>query len=170
LSDAALTVLVNDGIFPMKGIHGDYACVVLGQAPVIAQQMQQQGVPVYQLSATDPAAFDRVLGGMREYAGYVLIIADSQWGRRAVNSTRLNQLIRMATQDASLAVFMGNAYHLSPWKGLDKASGLVISYQNSGEAQQAVLKFMHGEIGATGRLPVSVKNWFEAGNGKTVIE
>jgi beta-glucosidase-like glycosyl hydrolase len=170
LHDAALTVLVNDGLMPMKGVPENYACVVVGQVPQIAQHMQQQRVPVYALSTTDPAAFDKVLSGMPPYAGYVLIIADSQWGRRTVNNTRRSQLIRLATQGSSLAVFMGNAYHLSPWKGLDRASGLVVSYQNSLEAQQAVLKLMNGAIGANGRLPVSVKNWFRAGNGKVVVE
>ncbi|MCA1744861.1 MAG: hypothetical protein LC643_03975 [Bacteroidales bacterium] len=170
LHDAALTVLVNDGLMPMKGVPENYACVVVGQAPHIARQMQQQGVPVYALSTTDPAAFDKVLSGMQPYAGYVLIVADSQWGRRAVNSTRRSQLIRLATHGSSLTVFMGNAYHLSPWKGLDRASGLVISYQNSLEAQQAVLKLMNGAIGANGRLPVSVKNWFRAGSGEAVVK
>lgn len=43
LSDAALTVLVNDHMLPMVGVPGEYACIVVGQAPVIALQMQQQG-------------------------------------------------------------------------------------------------------------------------------
>lgn len=170
LHDAALTVLVNDHMLPMLGVPENYACVVVGQAPHIAQHMQQQGVPVYALSTTDPGAFDKVLSGMRPYAGYILIVADSQWGRRAANSARRSQLIRLTTQGSSLAVFMGNAYHLSSWKGLDSASGLVISYQNTQEAQQAVLKLMNGEIGANGRLPVSVKNWFNAGSGEVVVK
>ena len=168
LSDAALTVLVNDGILPMKVIPDNYACIVLGNAPFIAQQMQQQGVAVYHLPASDPVSFDKVLNGMGKYDGYFLIIADSQWGRRAANSSRRNQLIRLATHGASLSVFMGNAYHLSPWKGLEGASALVISYQNSREAQRSVLKLISGETGANGRLPVSVRNWFAAGSGEAV--
>lgn len=170
LHDAALTVLVNDHLLPMKDVPKHYACVVVGQAPHIAQYMQQQGVPVYALSTTDPAAFDKVLSGMRPYDGYILVMADSQWGRRTENSTRRNQLVRLANQGSSLAVFMGNAYHLSSWKGLDSASGLVISYQNTLGAQQAVLKLMNGDIGANGLLPVSVKNWFAAGSGVEVVK
>jgi hypothetical protein len=65
---------------------------------------------------------------------------------------------------------MGNAYHLAPWKELEKTSGLIITYQNTREAEQSILKLFRGEIGANGRLPVSVKNWFEAGSGALVGE
>ncbi len=168
LHDAALTVLVNDGILHLKGIPENFACVVVGQVPLISEHMQQRGVPVYSLSTTDPAAFDRVLKGMGQYAGYLLIIADSQWGRRTANSARRNQLMQLTGKGSTLVVFMGNAYHLSPWKGLESASGLVLTYQNSREAQQSVLNLINGEIGANGRLPVSVRNWFNAGSGEVV--
>jgi len=170
LYDAALTVLINDSILPVNEEQNDISCIILGNAPLIAAEMEKQGKNVYILPTSNDLVFDRVLEGVEPSNAYIFIIADSQWGRRRINSSRREQLIHLACNTPTISVFMGNPYHLSSWRSLEKSSALVLSYQNSIQAQQSVIRLLNGEIGANGRLPVSIRNWFEAGRGEIVIK
>jgi beta-N-acetylhexosaminidase len=169
--DASLTVLINSGsILPLSSdAYSGYACVILGEAPVIQKSMLTElGLPVYQLPVNDPGTFDLNMGRLQKYEKYIVIIADTRWGRQASNSLRRNRIVNLAQKGGSVAFFMGNCYHLSVWNGLDSAASLVVTYQNNEGAQNSVLRLIKGEIGADGKLPVSVKGMFKASDGLQV--
>lgn len=168
LYNAALTVLRNENeALPLSGgFSGNYACVVLGSAPSLSADIRNQfKLPVYELSTSDGAAFDRVISTLNRYDGFVIVVADTRWGRLAANQTRKMRLMRLAEKGQSVSVFMGNAYHLASWSGLTKSTALIVSYQNNVFAERAVMQLLQGKITANGQLPVSVGELFNAGDG-----
>ncbi|WP_052345559.1 glycoside hydrolase family 3 protein [Alkaliflexus imshenetskii] len=168
LHNAALTVLRNENeALPLSGgFSGNYACVVLGSAPSLSADIRIQfKLPVYELSTSDGAAFDRVISSLDRYDGFVIVVADTRWGRLAANQARKMRLMRLAEKGRSVSVFMGNAYHLASWSGLTKSTALIVSYQNNVFAERAVMQLLQGKITANGQLPVSVGELFNAGDG-----
>ncbi len=167
LYEASLTVLKNNQVFPLV-LNKDEktACIVVGEAPVFIEGFVKHfDIPVFELSSTDGLAFDKTLALASKFNRYILVVADSRWGRQKVNNARQARLMQLALNDCSLALFMGNAYHLRDWNKLRDVAGLAVVYQNSEEAQQAMLSFLFGEFNATGRLPVSIEGLFNVGDG-----
>lgn len=168
LYNAAITTLKNENatLPVLNGLPSNYACVVLGSAPSLSSGISNQyKLPVYELSVSDGAAFDRVISTLDRYDGFIIVVADTRWGRLAANQARKLRLMRLAEKGQSISLFMGNAYHLASWSGLTKSSALVVSYQNNEFAERALMELLRGNISSSGRLPVSVGELFKAGAG-----
>ena len=168
LYEASVTVLNNrQNVFPfVTKPELNTSVVVVGEAPVLSKGIQERfGGPVYYLSATDGTAFDKQFSLINPCDRYIVVIADSQWGRRNENYARKERLEALACRDQSVVLFLGHAYHLRSWDRLKNSAGLAIVYQNTDEAQDALLRFISGEIKASGQLPVTVGNMYKAGDG-----
>jgi beta-glucosidase-like glycosyl hydrolase len=156
LFDAALTVVKKDT--SEINTTKNYACVVLGDVPWFQKGVTDDfKMPVYKLSTTDGAAFDRTISTLAKHDGYIIVIADSRWGRVTANASRRDQIMKLASKGRSSVIFMGNVYHLSSWSGLQNAKTLVVTYQSSEGAQNSALRFLSGAIRGTGKLSVYVK-------------
>ncbi|HHU56849.1 MAG TPA: hypothetical protein GXZ39_00980 [Bacteroidales bacterium] len=166
LYEAALTVLHNEAVLPFASKRLDQQEVLLlGTAPVLRDSLRSLGLKVQNLALHDPAAFRRQLAGVGEEVGLIFVIGDSQWGRRAANAALRQEVIQLLKRKQALTVFMGNAYHLAPWRELDASGALVLAYENNDRTQEAVWRLLTGHIGANGRLPVSISQWYAAGSG-----
>jgi len=80
-----------------------------------------------------------------------------------------NVLLRELTkpgQQVVLSIF-GSAYAAAKVRDFDRASAVVMAYQESPEAQQLAAQLIFGGIGAVGKLPVTVANNLPAGFGLT---
>lgn len=168
LYQSSVTILNNkEKVFPFKESDDEKtACIVVGDAPVFVSGFKERfGIPVYELSASNSNAFDKTLASIGKFDRYVLIIADTRWGRLRENNARQERLMQLALKNVSTVLFMGNAYHLKSWNRLKDASGLAVIYQNTNEAQQAMFDFLIGEVKATGKLPVSVGGMYLVGDG-----
>src|SRR5690554_961650 len=166
LYEAALTVLHNEAVLPFASKRLDQQEVLLlGTAPVLRDSLRSLGLKVQNLALHDPAAFRRQLAGIGEEVGLIFVIGDSQWGRRAANAALRQEVIQLLKRKQALTVFMGNAYHLAPWRELDASGALVLAYENNDRTQEAVWRLLTGQIGADGRLPVTIGQWYAAGSG-----
>jgi beta-glucosidase-like glycosyl hydrolase len=64
-----------------------------------------------------------------------------------------------------VVTFYASPYQLSAITDVRKIPALLIAYQDNAAAWRAVARFLNGEIGADGKLPVSVKSYFKEGDG-----
>ncbi|WP_221465152.1 glycoside hydrolase family 3 protein [Flammeovirga kamogawensis] len=64
-----------------------------------------------------------------------------------------------------IVVFLGNAYTLRTFKGIENSSGLLLTYQNNQALRKAVSKVILGEIQPKGTLPVTIDKRFKEGLG-----
>ena len=69
-------------------------------------------------------------------------------------------------QQVILSVF-GSAYAVAKVRDYDRASAVVLAYQESPDAQQLAAQLIFGGIGAVGKLPVTVANNLPIGFGLT---
>ncbi|RZK52914.1 MAG: hypothetical protein EOO59_13075, partial [Hymenobacter sp.] len=65
-----------------------------------------------------------------------------------------------------LSVF-GSAYAVAKVRDYDRASAVVLAYQESPDAQQLAAQLIFGGVGAVGKLPVTVASNLPAGSGLT---
>lgn len=168
LYEASVTILNNkNGVLPFD-LNSDKktACIVIGDAPAFITGFKEKSdIPLFQLSSTDGSAFDKVLNSVGKFERYILVIADSRWGRLNDNQARKARVLKLSENNSSVVLFMGNAYHLKSWEQLKDTEALALVYQDTEEAQEAILRFLMGEIKANGRLPVSVGDIYKAGDG-----
>ena len=68
----------------------------------------------------------------------------------------------MAQKNAAFALF-GNPYNLSQWPGLEHSKALLVAYQKEDFMQKAAAAVFKNQLIATGRLPVSVNEFFKYG-------
>jgi beta-glucosidase-like glycosyl hydrolase len=164
LYDAALTALKFDTthLF-VDDKHTAYALV--GGDDVFFNRLNQafKGT-VVNIPLNNPANFDAAVKRLSEFKKRVLIVADGSWGRKSEHFAQKEQINGLLDQDA-LVLFMSNPYYLSDWKELNTAGGVILSYQSNSCALESFIRFVAGDIGITGKLPVSVKGWGEVGAG-----
>ncbi len=70
----------------------------------------------------------------------------------------------MATKDAVFALF-ANPYNLAGLPGLENAKGLVVAYQKEDFMQEAAASVLKNQLITTGKLPVTVSEFFKYGDG-----
>ncbi|TCO09800.1 glycoside hydrolase family 3 protein [Natronoflexus pectinivorans] len=167
LYEAALTLLrnENDVISWFENQQYEGAFVLLGEAPALLNKISNRfDCPVYQLPLNNPSLFSQRVRQLEKYQQKVIVISDTRWGSRAGNAIQLSEIGVLADEN-SVVFFLGNPYHLINYEVLTNAAGLIVAYQNNEQAQLAVINALSGHINFSGRLPVSVGELFDAGDG-----
>ena len=168
LNEAAVTMLVNDkDIIPIKNNASEkWNCYILGNAPAFENEIRKSdNITVFKLPINNDVAFDAMIKKAEQSSNVILVVADDRWARNNANLNKKQQLLKLAGREQSIMLFMGNAYNLSRWKGAEKFDGLLMTYQNTKEAQEAISSALTGKSGISGRLPVSVSGMFKVGYG-----
>ncbi|MFA6277034.1 MAG: glycoside hydrolase family 3 protein [Pedobacter sp.] len=70
----------------------------------------------------------------------------------------------MAKKDAAF-VLLANPYNLASMPGLENAKALLVAYQKEDFMQKAAASVFKNQLMPTGKLPVSVNNFFKYGDG-----
>ncbi len=65
----------------------------------------------------------------------------------------------------SIVVFFSSPYALAEVKSFSPPAGLVMAYQNDSLVQELTAQLIYGGIGASGKLPVSLGNYYKIGDG-----
>ncbi|MGQ1946774.1 glycoside hydrolase family 3 protein [Geofilum sp. OHC36d9] len=164
LYDAALTVLKFDTTHLFVD-DKNTAYALIGGDDVFSGQLNQafKGT-IINIPLNNADSFDAAVKRLSEFKKRVLIVADGSWGRKTAHFAQKERLNKLLNQDA-LVLFMSNPYYLSDWMELNTAGGVILSYQSNSHALESFIRFVSGDIGATGKLPVSVKGWGEVGAG-----
>ena len=168
LNEAAVTMLVNDGgIIPLKNdtsVKWNY--FILGNAPIFENEIKKSdNINIFKLPVNNDIAFDAMIKKAEQLSNVILVVADDRWTRNSANTKKKQQLLKLAGCKQSIMLFMGNAYNLSRWKGAEDFDGLLVTYQNTKEAQESISGALTGKFKISGQLPVSVSGMFKAGDG-----
>jgi len=178
LAARSLTLLRNQGSFlPLQRLDTlRLATLVLGGSPADTTDFQR-AVASYDAQAGHfhlPAAptLDELEDIRAKLFGYdVVLVALQSLGRLPATNFGIapeaNLLLRELTkpgQRVVLSIF-GSAYAAAKVRDFDRASAVVMAYQESSDAQALAAQLIFGGIGASGKLPVSVSGSLPAGFG-----
>ncbi|HYQ55978.1 MAG TPA: glycoside hydrolase family 3 N-terminal domain-containing protein, partial [Draconibacterium sp.] len=64
--------------------------------------------------------------------------------------------------------FFGNAYAIKHFSTIHHASGLIVAHQDNKLTEELSAQLIFGAYKSSGKLPISVGNWFKKGDGITV--
>ena len=174
LAEASLTVLKNNNsILPVKNLEKlKIASVSFGAEEETTFQETlglYTNMDHYQLPLD--ASEEKVDSLRQQLKNYNLIIGGihdtSKFPRNKFEpSSEVAGFIKELSENKSnIFAFFKNPYVLSSVEGIEKAEGLVVTYQDSETTQHLAAQLIFGGVGATGRLPVSVGEKFSAGDG-----
>ena len=168
--ESAITVVKNDlNLLPIKNLENKkIAYVKFGDA---SNEAFLTGLKKY-AKVTEVTA-DNNSELLIKLKGYNLIIVghhksdESPWKPYKFNAQELSLLKEIGDQRTSnlvLCVF-AKPYALSDIDTFESIDGVVMSYQNSGIAQEKTAEVLFGAIDASGRLPVSANADFPVNTG-----
>jgi len=110
----------------------------------------------------------KMMAEMDSFGQIIIGIHDTRTrpGNGMVLSPDLKILIsEMAKKGAIFALF-ANPYNLSALPGLENSKALVVAYQKEEFMQLAAASVLKNQLIATGKLPVTVNNFFKYGDGE----
>jgi beta-N-acetylhexosaminidase len=179
LAERSITLLRNQrNILPLRGLDTlKIATLVIGGTPTDTtdfQRMVSNYAPAahFHLSAT-PTLDDLTDIRAKLFSYDLVLVALQSLGRQPATAfgvtPETNLLLRELTkpgQQVILSVF-GSAYAVARVRDLDRASAVVLAYQESQNAQELAVQTIFGGIGAQGKLPVTISDKMPAGFGLT---
>ncbi|WP_430973017.1 glycoside hydrolase family 3 N-terminal domain-containing protein [Sunxiuqinia rutila] len=76
----------------------------------------------------------------------------------------------LASDKKSIEVFFSSPYALAEVKNFQAPKGLIMAYQNDSLVQELAAQLIFGGISSSGKLPVSLGDYYAAGDGLTILE
>lgn len=174
---ASLTVLKNEeNILPLKELQKKrIASVSFGAKKKTEFQKTldlYSEVKHFNLSAEpSEAELKEVREKLQKYDLVVVGVHDSSKYPRnnlKFSSEAVELLSDISQQKNSIIAFFKNPYVLNKIDDIEAAAGLIVAYQDSETTQELAAQLIFGGIGANGKLPVSVGEKFNSGDGLEV--
>jgi beta-N-acetylhexosaminidase len=177
LTEHSITLLRNQNNFlPLQRLDTlRIATLVLGGSPTDTTDFQKavaSYAPLAHFHLPAAPTMDELMDIRAKLFSYdVVLVALQSLGRLPATNFGIapetHLLLRELTkpgQRVVLSIF-GSAYAAAKVRDFDRASAVVLAYQESPDAQALAAQLIFGGIGARGRLPVSVANNLPAGFG-----
>lgn len=174
LSEAAVTLLRNEeqtlpvGHLEEKKIAG----VVLGaEEPTHFQLMLQKytRVDLFNLDKNAPAAETaRLLDTLQHYNFVILGLQNlSQRPHKnfGITQAMITTVQKIIDSKPTATVFFGNPFALAKIPALGRSAALLLTYQETEIMQDIAAQMVFGAISIKGRLPVTVSDEFQTGDG-----
>jgi len=173
LADASMTLLNGPGAIKALAVDKRTAIISIGTPEVTTFQLELSGFyknsTLFTLDKTANAnAVAKVLRELNMFDQVIIGIHDTR--TRPGNGIVLSQDLKMMIRDMSLknAVFalFANPYNLSALTGIEKSKSLVVAYQKEDFMQKAAAAVIKNQLTPTGKLPVTVNQFFKYGDGE----
>ena len=173
LADASMTLLNGPGAIKALGIDKRTAIISIGTPDVTVFQRELSGFyknsTLFTLDKTANAnAVAKVLRELNMFDQVIIGIHDTR--TRPGNGIVLSQDLKMMIRDMSLknAVFalFANPYNLAALTGIEKSKSLVVAYQKEDFMQKAAAAVIKNQLTPTGKLPVTVSQFYRYGDGE----
>ena len=172
LADASMTMLRGRDF--VQKLTPNKRTVILNLGTPDATTFQKELVTFYKYSIVfnldknaDASAVAKVLAEIQPDDQVIIAIVDtrSRPGNNIPLSADLKMFIAdMAKKDAVFALF-ANPYNLAGLPGLENAKALLVAYQKEDFMQKGAASVFKNQLIPTGKLPVSVNNFFKYGDG-----
>lgn len=172
LYNYAITVLRNqESVLPLQSGSGEWALVSIGKKAENIDVLENKfpGLKSFTLlHNADKAAVELLKEQLKPYKNVIVdirkthLLANKNYGISETSITFVNQL----SKDKRLVFNLFAApYALDFFKINDNFAAILIGYQDTPEAVKALRQVLVGRVSPTGKLPVSLKSGFEAGEG-----
>ncbi|NSW94563.1 MAG: serine hydrolase [Bacteroidales bacterium] len=108
---------------------------------------------------------------LSKLAGYDLVIAgvfgtsQSPSGNFGIKPELNSFLEKLSGTTRTIIAFFGNPYALDKLKAVEKAEGLIVTYQENSITEDLSAQLIYGGIGGKGVLPVTINQKWRAGHG-----
>ena len=177
LTAHSLTLLRNQGnLLPVQRLDTLHmATLVLGGNPADTTDFQKavaSYAPMAHFHLPTAPTLDELVDIRAKLFSYdVVLVALQSLGRLPATNFGIapeaNLLLRELTKPGQRVVLslFGSAYAAAKVRDFDRASAVVLAYQESPEAQELAAQLIFGGIGAVGKLPVTVGPNLPAGFG-----
>lgn len=174
LAEAAITLLTNK----KRGI------------PV--RQSGKTSIATVSIGARRPTAFQRKVSDIARTTNFIIsrkanakevkklqqqlkqydVVLVALYGPSVRPSNRLGYskettalVTQLASSDKAIITLFDNAYTLNQFPGIEKSRTLLLGYQSHYQAQEAAAQLIFGRLPARGKLPVTVNQHFQYGDG-----
>jgi len=172
----ALTVVQNNNSFiPLKRLDTlriAYLEMGCNRGDAFREQLElYTAIHTFSIDPASPAEeFDSLLNMLEPYnlviAGYHA--TDSRFSMNyGVTSQAANFLFDLAFSRAVVLDIFGSPYAISKFYNPDSFRAIIVSYDNSFDAQNLSAQLIFGGRFASGKLPVTASAWYPAGYGVT---
>jgi beta-glucosidase-like glycosyl hydrolase/CubicO group peptidase (beta-lactamase class C family) len=176
LTEASLTVLKNNNdLLPLKDLENlQIASVSFGSDNSTFQEALSLYTNIAQFQLPNNATAEQVSEIKSALENYNLVIAavydESKFPRNNLELSNEGQefLSELAGKKNTVVTFFKNPYVLDKLEGIENSPALIITYQDSKNAQDLAAQLIFGGIGASGKLPVSIGEKFKEGDGLNV--
>ena len=174
LIKASLTVLSNnEDLVPLKNLDQvNIATLMLGASVLTPfQSMLEKYTRMkhfYWTEDMDTSVTNKLFVNLQSFDLLVVGISDfNQIPYKDFGVTeKMKQFLKQVIQsNQTLVVVFGNAYSLDKFKGIEKAKGLILTYQDGNLFQELAAQVIFGGIGAVGKLPVNINEYFKLNDG-----
>jgi beta-N-acetylhexosaminidase len=173
LSEASITLLGKEEVLRQLDPSKKTAIVSVGTKEITPFQQDvalRYNQHLHYLVSNDATA-DEVVAVLNELNGYDQVIVALHDNRaRPRSELPYNTAIKLFVSELSsrnvVFCLFGNPYALAGLPGIEKASSIVVAYQNDLFMQRAVAKVFTRKLRPSGRLPVSINAYFKAGDGR----
>ncbi len=167
LVSQSLTIL-SDSILPIENFDTlKIATVSIGEASLTHfQEMVSNYVQADHYHLPKNASNEELTNLLNKLKPYNLVIGGIYGikvyppNKYGVSNTQAKAVAQVALQKKAVFVLFGNVYSLKHFKGIEKAQGLVLAYQDSKLAQKLSAQLLFGAIETEGKLPVHVNTHF----------
>lgn len=173
LADAAITQLRGINAIKALNPYAKTAIVSIGEAKHITDfqcGLGQTFTDHLYYAIPGDASSDEIQAVLQELNGFDQILVGIHDSRVRPRST-LNYtedvkglITSLVEKNAIFAVFT-NPYAIAEMPGLEKAQALLVAYQNEPTLQRAAVRVLTGKIKASGKLPVTINEYFRGGDG-----
>ena len=173
LTDAAVTVVKNDNIIPLRNdFIRKTAVLCIGQKQESAfYKSINQAYPntilfliPKDLSDTE---YNQVKASLQNFDQIINVVYDTR--KRPSSQLDYNNNLKSLITDVSkantISVILANPYTIAGLPGIEKSKSIIVGYQNSVEMENSAAKVVLGKLKSQGKLPVSVNSFFKYGDG-----
>ncbi|MFI5158787.1 MAG: glycoside hydrolase family 3 protein [Sphingobacteriales bacterium] len=173
LSDAAITLLKGNAVSLQLNPIVKTAIVSIGVTqPTIFQQdlcHWYADSRIFMISKNESASdVKNLLAVLKNYGQVYISIHDTRTRPQSkldYNADVKQFITQLAARSNTVICVFANAYTIAGLPGIEKAGALIVAYQNSNYLQHSAVKVITQRLKPSGRLSVSVNEYFKNGAG-----
>jgi len=172
LANASMTLLNGTGA--IKSLAPEKRTVIISIGTAETTVFQKELIAFYKNAVTysldknaNANSIAKILGQVKDDDQVIIGIHDTRLrpGNGLVLSNDLKMLISNQAQKNAVFALFANPYNLSAMTGIEKSKSLLVAYQKEDYMQKAAASVLKNQLEPTGKLPVTVNQFFKYGQG-----